>query len=113
MEVNTIYLIENGQMVEAMNAMSAVAAKYPNENFSERLEMLRTEFEMLRDFFVRGINDPKRGEIFRGIKGKLTNLDYDIQVCDTLREMPLVKAWMPYVRQMDSSVEALLEANPE
>ena len=113
MEVNTIYLIENGQMVEAINALSMVAAKYPNENFAERLEMLRTEFQMLRDYFVRGVNDPKRGEIFRGIKGKLTNLDYDIQVCDTLREMPLVKAWMPYVKQMDSSVEALLEANPE
>ena len=113
MEVNTIYLIENGQIIEAINALAVTAAKYPNENFAERLEMLRTEFQMLRDYFVRGVNDPKRGEIFRGIKGKLSNLDYDIQVCEQLREMPLVKAWMPYVKQMDSSVEALLEANAE
>ncbi|MBO6234634.1 MAG: hypothetical protein J6N43_04340, partial [Prevotella sp.] len=113
MEVNTIYLIENGQIIDAINALAVTAAKYPNENFAERLEMLRTEFQMLRDYFVRGVNDPKRGEIFRGIKGKLSNLDYDIQVCEQLREMPLVKAWMPYVKQMDSSVEALLEANAE
>ncbi len=113
MEVNTIYLIENGLITEAINALGVLAAKYPNENFAERLDMLRTEFQMLRDYFIRGVNDPKRGEIFRGIKGKLTNLDYDIQVCEQLREIPMVKAWLPYVKQMDSSVEALLTANSE
>ena len=113
MEVNTIYLIENGLITEAINALGVYAAKYPNENFAERLDMLRTEFQMLRDYFIRGVNDPKRGEIFRGIKGKLTNLDYDIQVCEQLREIPMVKAWLPYVKQMDSSVEALLTANSE
>ncbi len=108
-----IHLIDNGQLIEAINELSAIATKYPSEDFSERLEALRMEFNMMQEYFSKGINDPKRGEMYRIMKGKLQNLDYDIQVRNDLMEMPMIKPWLKSVSQMDSTFDALLHADME
>ncbi len=99
--------------MEAINELSAIASKYNEENFTERLEALRQEFTMMQEYFVMGINDPKRGEMYRILKGKLQNIDYDIQVRNELMEMPMIKPWVKYVRQMDTSFDALLNTDIE
>lgn len=106
-----IHLIDNGQIIEAINELSATASKYSDENFSERLDALRTEFTMMQEYFAKGINDPKRGEMFRILKGKLQNIDYDIQVRNDLMEMSLIKPWLNSIKQMDTSFDALVSAD--
>lgn len=108
-----IHLIDNGQITEAINEIAQTAARYTDENFSERLAALRVEFDLMREFFAKGVNDPKRGEMFRILKGKLQNIDYDVQVRRDLREMPLIKPWMNSIRQMDTTFNALLSANAD
>lgn len=112
-EVPTIHLIENGQITEAINELAGIASKYNEEDFSERLEALRTEFAMMQEYFAKGVNDPKRGEMYRILKGKLQNIDYDIQVRNDLMEMPLIKPWIKSIQQMDNSFGALLDTDME
>lgn len=108
-----VHQIYNGQILETIDALTAVSSKFPDEGFIDRLAALRAEFLMMKQYFVKGVNDPKRGELFRTIKGKLLNLDYDIQVCESLRQAPMIQPWMKRVRQMDTSIDALLEADPD
>ena len=54
-----------------------------------------------------------RGELFKVMKGKLQNLDYDIQVCNDLREMPLVKPYMKKALLQDTSISSLLSCPQE
>lgn len=111
--MDTLHLIYNGQFIDAINAMTGMAAKYPNENFHERLESLRYEFLMMQDYFTRGINDPRRNEIYRTLRGKLINLNYDLQVYETLRQAPMIKPWMSHVKQMDTTIDSLLQADKD
>ena len=111
--MDTLHLIHNGQFIDAINSMTGMAAKYPNENFRERLEALRYEFLMMQDYFTRGINDPRRNDIYRTLRGKLINLNYDLQVYETLRQTPMIKPWMSHVKQMDTTIDSLLQVDKD
>ncbi len=108
-----IHLINNGQINDALKALLVQIARHPDENFLERLSALDREFDMMKEYFVKGVNDPKRSELYRTMKGKLLNLAYDVKVCEDLREMPMVKPYMSKARQLDRSVTALLTAPPD
>ncbi|MBQ9561275.1 MAG: tetratricopeptide repeat protein [Prevotella sp.] len=109
--MSTVHQIYNGEIADAIEAMMVPIAKHQDEDFVERIGALRTEFGLMRQYFTHGINDPRRGELFRTLKGKMLNLDYDVQVCDSLRNAPMIKPWMKRVREMDTSIDSLLEAD--
>lgn len=105
--MNTENLIKNDLVSEALNDLAIRASRYPAEGFSDRIESLRTEFRLMSEFFIKGTPDPQRAEMYRTLKGKLQNLNYDISIRETLMEEPHIKPWLHTIQQYDNSPEAI------
>ncbi len=102
-----IQLLNKGLVAKAFAILRKRASVYPGEGFSDRLEALQTEFQYMSDFMLQGYKDEKRAALFHELMQRIVDLDYDIQVRETLLEDPYVKGAVKALGAYDLSVEAL------
>lgn len=94
-------------ILDAIDYLWQMAEDYPTEGFRQRLESLRQDFLMMREYMLHGMQDPKREELFRGMKKKLMDIYYDLQVRSEVMENTLLLPYRRYLVNRDLSIEAL------
>ena len=106
-KLNNFILIYDNLILEAISVLSSQALKYPGENFTERLDNLRTEFHFMTKYFVMGAPDPKRSELFSSLKDKLYQIDYDLCVRDSIAVNPYFAAWHKVASQTGYDLDTI------
>ena len=84
-----------------------MAEDYPTDGFKQRLESLRQEFLMMREYMLHGMKDPKREELYVGMKRKLMDVYYDLRVRTEVVENVLLSPYKRTLVNRDLSLDAL------
>ena len=100
-------LLNKGCLPQAFAELRKRTAAYPGEGFGDRLDVLQTEFRYMCDFMLQGYKDEKRASLYKDLLQRISDLDYDLQVRETLLENPYLKSAVKSLRTVDHSAEAL------
>ena len=100
-------LLNKGYLPQAFAELRKRTAAYPGEGFGDRLDVLQTEFRYMCDFMLQGYKDEKRASLYKDLLQRISDLDYDLQVRETLLENPYLKSTVKSLRTVDQSAEAL------
>lgn len=100
------FLLDGNRLGEALEKLENYLVVVPDAKVSDLLTSLKTDFELMRTYWLKGIDDPKRGVLYDSLISKLT-----IAV-DNLRCRLYIDS-EPYLRGIHhSSVESLGDCNP-
>lgn len=102
-------LLNSGLLAQAFSELRRRTAAYPGEGFGDRLDTLQTEFKYMSDFMLQGYKDDRRAALFDDIIQRTAELDYDLQVRETLLENPYIKGAVKALGGVGQSAEALQE----
>lgn len=94
-------------IMDAIENLWQESLSYPTEGFAQRVESLRQDFLMMREYMLHGMKDPKRQELYQRLKQKMLDLCYDLEVRSGLMEYEIVKPYKRAVINKGLSVEAL------
>lgn len=100
-------LLHKGYLSQAFAELRKRTAAYPGEGYGDRLEVLQTEFQYMSDFMLQGYKDEKRASLFQDLLQRISELDYDLCVRETLLENPYLKTTVKALRATDQSAEML------
>lgn len=100
-------LLNKGHVSKALAELRKRSASYPGEGFGDRLDALQTEFKYMSDFMLQGYKDEKRASLFQELLQRIADLDYDLQVRETLCENPYLQGVIKTLRATDRSTESL------
>lgn len=100
-------LLNKGHVSKALAELRKRSASYPGEGFGDRLDALQTEFKYMSDFMLQGYKDEKRASLFQELLQRIADLDYDLQVRETLCENPYLQGVIKTLRATDRSAESL------
>lgn len=84
-------LLYQGLITSAFDQLEGDCKKYPGENFTDRLDSMRTEFGYMSDYMMKGYKDEKREELFLDLLQRMRGLEYDLKIRATLKENPMLK----------------------
>lgn len=100
-------LLNKGHVSKALAELRKRSASYPGEGFGDRLDALQTEFKYMSDFMLQGYKDEKRASLFQELLQRIADLDYDLQVRETLCENPYLQGIVKKLYAADRSAESL------
>lgn len=100
-------LLNKGHVSKALAELRKRSASYPGEGFGDRLDALQTEFKYMSDFMLQGYKDEKRASLFQELLQRIADLDYDLQVRETLCENPYLQGIFKKLHAADRSAESL------
>lgn len=92
-------LLEEGRLGGALNALQNYLLAYPQPNQMDQLESIRSDFQLMVDYWRKGFKDPQQEELYRQLLRRAYTLNTNLLLRSYLHSSPFLLTLHTSVRQ--------------
>ena len=92
-------LLEEGRLGGALNALQNYLLAYPQPHEMDQLESIRSDFQLMVDYWRKGFKDPQQEELYHQLLRRAYTLDTNLLLRSFLHSSPYLLSLHTSVRQ--------------